>query len=106
MGPYYTASEDQFRREVRAWLRDNLDETVRVGRNEPEPGTETHWIAAQREWDRRMFQGGYAGLAWPSEYGGRGASLIEQVIFAEEAARAGAPWRPCRPAPCATATCG
>jgi alkylation response protein AidB-like acyl-CoA dehydrogenase len=42
-------------------------------------------------WQRRMFDGGWAGIAWPKEYGGRGASLHEQLIWFEEYARAGAP---------------
>lgn len=44
-----------------------------------------------RAWQRRLYEGGWAGVAWPKEYGGRGASLMEQVIFLEEMARAQAP---------------
>jgi alkylation response protein AidB-like acyl-CoA dehydrogenase len=91
VGPYYTEEEQRFRVEVRKWLAKNVDDAVRVGRGEPEPGKEERWVAAQREWDCRLYEGGYAGLAWPKEYGGRGATVLEQVVFAEEAARAGAP---------------
>jgi alkylation response protein AidB-like acyl-CoA dehydrogenase len=45
----------------------------------------------RREWQRTLFDGGYAGLAWPREYGGRGATLMEQVVFNEEVARVRAP---------------
>src|SRR3546814_17647573 len=43
------------------------------------------------EWQRKQFEAGGAGISWPSEYGGRGVSLIEQLIWHEEYARAGAP---------------
>lgn len=91
MGPEYTAAERHFRDEVRTFLDTHLDEAVRGSRNEPAPHDETRWVAAQREWDRRLYAGGYAGLAWPAEYGGRGATVNLQIIFAEEAARRGAP---------------
>src|SRR5437016_8675437 len=42
----------------------------------------------RRQWQRTLFHGGYAGLAWPREYGGRGATLMEQIVFNEEVARA------------------
>ncbi len=44
-----------------------------------------------RAWQKRVFEAGWAGVAWPKEYGGRGASLMEQVIFTQEMAAAGAP---------------
>lgn len=45
----------------------------------------------RRQWDRTLYAGGYAGLSWPKESGGRGATLVEQVISFEEIARARAP---------------
>jgi alkylation response protein AidB-like acyl-CoA dehydrogenase len=45
----------------------------------------------RRQWQKRVFAAGWAGVAWPKEYGGRGASLMQQVIFTEEMAKAGAP---------------
>src|SRR5256885_15891257 len=44
------------------------------------------------DWQRRLFDAGYAGLHWPQEYGGRGASPTEQLIFYEETAHAPAPY--------------
>ena len=38
-------------------------------------------------WQRKMFDAGWAGINWPKEYGGRGASLMEQLIWYEEYAR-------------------
>ena len=43
-------------------------------------------------WQRQLFDAGYAGINWPTEYGGRGATLVEQLIFLEETTRAGAPY--------------
>ncbi len=65
--------EAAFRAEVRAWLAANLPS---------EPG---------REWSRRMYDAGYAGLTWPEEYGGRGEPYTHQAIVLEEFARAEAP---------------
>ena len=48
-------------------------------------------FAYLRAWQRKLFDAGWAGISWPKEYGGRGATLMEQVIFTEEMARAEAP---------------
>jgi alkylation response protein AidB-like acyl-CoA dehydrogenase len=86
----FTPAEEQFRLELRQWLEDNLP----PGWGKPGyqyPRTYEEWSAVRRQWDRTLFAGGYAGLAWPPAYGGRGATLIEQVIYFEEIARARAP---------------
>ncbi len=60
----------------------------------PEPAVDD-W-PARREydtgWQRRLFEAGYAGINWPTEYGGRGATLTEQLIYLEETTLAGAPY--------------
>jgi alkylation response protein AidB-like acyl-CoA dehydrogenase len=76
-------SEEQFRDELRAWLADNHPG------DEP-PGDEAAF-QFRRDWQLKLHEAGYAGLSWPKEYGGRGATLIEQAIFGEEMARAKAP---------------
>jgi alkylation response protein AidB-like acyl-CoA dehydrogenase len=77
----YTPSELAFRDELRGWLAANL----------PRDWDGSQGFEYQREWQRRVHAGGWAGVAWPREYGGRGATAVEQVIFVEEMARAGAP---------------
>ncbi len=76
-------SEQEFRDEVRDWLADN------------HPGEEPEGDEAafefRKQWQRKLADAGYAGLSWPEEYGGRGATLIEQAIFNEEIVRAKAP---------------
>src|SRR5512132_121830 len=76
-------SEQEFRDELRAWL----------GENHPgeEPKGDNDAFEFRRQWQRKLHDAGYAGLSWPKEYGGRGATLIEQAIFGEEMARAKAP---------------
>jgi alkylation response protein AidB-like acyl-CoA dehydrogenase len=83
-----TSDELKFRDELRAWLEANLPEPFAGSRNEEEQG---EYFAYLRAWQRRVAAGGWAGLSWPVEYGGRGVGIIEQAIFQEEWARAEAP---------------
>jgi alkylation response protein AidB-like acyl-CoA dehydrogenase len=82
-----------FREEVRTWLAEHL-----VGRFAPlvgsgGPGREHEHVELRREWERELAGGGWVGIGWPREAGGRGCSVEEQVVFHEEYARAGAPAR-------------
>src|SRR5688572_17962234 len=76
-----TPEEAAFRAELRSWIEENLTDEIRGGRFEE----------AGREWSRKLFDAGYAGLTWPKEYGGAGAPYSHQAIFLEEMARAEAP---------------
>jgi alkylation response protein AidB-like acyl-CoA dehydrogenase len=80
-----------FREEVRAWLSSNLPKTPRPGVSRD--GKEQS--AYMRAWQRTLFDGGWAGISWPQEYGGRGLSLMQQIIWYEEYARVGAPETSC-----------
>ena len=55
------------------------------------PADEKEVFAWRRAWQRRLFEGGWAAVHWPVEYGGRGASVTQSAIFFEELARARAP---------------
>lgn len=78
-----------FRHEVRQWLERNLDDALRGLSNR---GALTpQQLTALRDWNRTLASAGYAAIAWPIEYGGRGAGVIEQVVLAEEMHRANAP---------------
>src|SRR5262245_29625849 len=79
-----------FRDELRTWLGANLK---RAWRDEVRaPGaTEAGLIDIRRAWQKRLHGAGYLGIAWPREWGGRGATEVEQSIFEEETARADAP---------------
>ena len=76
-------AEEAFRDEVRRWLTDN-----HPGH---EPSGDEAGFDFRRDWQRKLHQAGWAGVSWPKEYGGRGASLIEQAIFNEEMGRAKTP---------------
>ena len=79
-----------FRHEVRRWLEENMPEGFgRPGYRGPRSPAER--IAVAKRWQRRLFEDGWAGLSWPREYGGRGATLLEQLVWSEEYGRAWAP---------------
>ena len=80
----FSASETAFRDELRTWLEAN-----RPG-EEPRNDEDAQY-AFRRDWQRRMADAGWAGVHWPVEYGGLGASLTESAIFFEELGRARAP---------------
>jgi alkylation response protein AidB-like acyl-CoA dehydrogenase len=79
-----------FRLEVRRWLAENLPlGSGKPGQRGPDdPEERVRWA---KQWQRRLHDGGWAGLAWPAEYGGRGATVMEQLVWQEEYARAWAP---------------
>jgi alkylation response protein AidB-like acyl-CoA dehydrogenase len=87
----YTEEEEAFRAELRAWL------ATAVPAHPPEPAPDD-W-EARREWDtgwqRTLYDAGYAGINWPKEYGGRGATPTEHLIYIEETERARAPYVGC-----------
>ena len=85
----FTAEEEAFRHEVRAWLEANLPADRKqggMGGYRDEEDTEL-----QRDWQRRLYEGGWLKLGWPKEAGGRGATPVMQAIYQEELAQAGAP---------------
>ena len=85
----YPPEADAFRAELRGWLEENLDERTRaVGRAIQGGGEE---LELRRTWNRKLADARYVAVAWPSEFGGRDASVIEQVVWAEEMHRARAP---------------
>jgi len=83
----FTEPEEAFRAEARSWLEAN------VPRPALPSGDTREGFALHKEWERALFDAGWAVVSWPQEYGGRDASLIEWLIFEEEYYRAGAPQR-------------
>ena len=84
----YSDADEAFRATLRAWLEVELPKLA------PQPARDA-WVDRRKwdtDWQRRLFDGNYAGLHWPAEFGGRGASPTEQLIFYEETARARAPY--------------
>lgn len=85
-----TSEQENFRQELRHWLSENLPEGWSQGRWHP-PDEEDERIAFLRDWQRRMYEAGWAGPSWPVEYGGMGATIVEELIYEEELARVNAP---------------
>ncbi|MGW0894273.1 acyl-CoA dehydrogenase family protein [Saccharopolyspora sp. NPDC002578] len=88
-----SAQEAAFRREVREWLGDHLTGEFAAARGLGGPGREHEEFELRLAWDRHLAAGGWTCLGWPEEFGGRGASIAQQVIFHEEYASIGAPVR-------------
>jgi alkylation response protein AidB-like acyl-CoA dehydrogenase len=88
-----TVDDSTFRAEVRAWLSDNIKgEYAELG-GAGGPGREHEGFDVRQRWEKLLGSAGWIGLGWPKEHGGRGATLVQQVVFAEEYARASAPAR-------------
>jgi alkylation response protein AidB-like acyl-CoA dehydrogenase len=81
----FSESETAFRDELRRWLADNPPSP------RPEDAGEEASYAWRRDWQRKLYDGGWAAPHWPAEYGGRGASLTESAIYFEELGRARVP---------------
>jgi alkylation response protein AidB-like acyl-CoA dehydrogenase len=86
----FTPKQQSFRQEVRAWLAANVPADLR-GRGFASSRADLGAVRRLRDWQRTLYKAGYVGMDWPTEYGGRGASLVEQVMFYEEMSRAQAP---------------
>lgn len=89
----WSAEAEAFRLEVRTWLNDNLVGDFATLRGRGGLGDMDALIEERRVWERHMAASGWACLAWPEAYGGRGATLEQEVIFQEEYARARGPGR-------------
>jgi len=93
MEPFDSAGEAIFRRDTLDWLEANakrpasppISPSVIVVEWSPEE--EDQKLADARAWQRRKFEAGWAGIAWPPEYGGRGGTLVEHAIFTAEEAQ-------------------
>ncbi|KUH93204.1 acyl-CoA dehydrogenase family protein [Mycobacterium sp. IS-3022] len=85
----YPPDVEQFRKELRTWLAANLtDEVVAAHRRRARDGSAFDVL---RGWDATVADAGWGAVSWPVEYGGRGATVLEQLVYAEETVRARAP---------------
>ena len=82
-----TAEETKFRDELRTWLEANVPKDWAEWREKPLEES----FPYLRAWQRKLYEGGWAAVSWPKEYGGRSATLMEQSLFWEEMARVDAP---------------
>ena len=88
----WSAEDEAFRDEVRSWLKQHLVGEYAALGGGGGPADETGWDV-RLEWEKKLGEAGWIGLGWPTEYGGRGATITQQLIFNEEYARANAPAR-------------
>ena len=86
----FTPAEERFRSEVAAWLEGQLRGPFKDLRGE---SSMSGSFERRRDWERALGAARFSCIGWPEQFGGRNATLAEQVIFAEEYARAGAPGR-------------
>ena len=89
----FSKEQNLFRQEVHDWLSVRLDGPFKKLRGRGGPGDEHSLTQERKEWEQELGRGGYIGLGWPEEEGGRALGLIEQVIFHEEYAKAQGPGR-------------
>ncbi|MER7450147.1 acyl-CoA dehydrogenase family protein [Nocardia beijingensis] len=92
-GRFSAAQDERFAAEVREWLEENLNGEFRALRGLGGPGREHEAFDERLAWDRHLAAAGWTCLGWPKEYGGREATVRQQVIFHEEYAKANAPAR-------------
>jgi alkylation response protein AidB-like acyl-CoA dehydrogenase len=86
----FTPEQEAFRKEVRQWFERHLPDDLR-GRGFAASRGDRDEVQRLRAWQKTMYEAGYVGMDWPRQFGGRGASLVEQVIFYQEMARAESP---------------
>lgn len=89
----FNTEDERFREEIARWLEDNLSGEFAHLRFRGGPGDEHAFPEDRKRWEQHLAAGGWTCIGWPESAGGRGASIEQQVIFAEEYARAGAPGR-------------
>jgi alkylation response protein AidB-like acyl-CoA dehydrogenase len=87
------AADVAFRDEVRTWLADHLTGEFADMRGMGGPGREDEDIEPRLRWNRHLAEHGWTCVGWPAEFGGRGLTMSQQVIFHEEYARSNAPGR-------------
>ncbi|HKA19650.1 MAG TPA: acyl-CoA dehydrogenase [Blastocatellia bacterium] len=86
----YTPEEEAFRNQVRSWVSANLSpDWEQISLRQAENMDES--MAFLKKWQRKLYDAGWAGISWPKDYGGRGATINEQLIFTEEMAKTKAP---------------
>ena len=85
----YSPEQEAYRMQVRAWLEANQPPPLTPA--EKEKLDEDLLWERNKRWHKKLYAGGWVGLNWPKQYGGRGATFIEQVIFQQELGRLGLP---------------
>jgi alkylation response protein AidB-like acyl-CoA dehydrogenase len=85
----YSAEQEAYRIQVRTWLEANQPPALTP--EERERANEDLLWERNKRWHKKLYEGGWAGLSWPKQYGGRGATFVEQLIFQQELSRLNLP---------------
>ncbi len=86
----FSEQDEAFRKEFRSWLEKNLPRDWRDEGEQRDAETKSEF-EHRRAWHRKLYDGGWMCINWPKEYGGRGATLLQQVVYNQELDRAKAP---------------
>lgn len=86
----FTAQEELFRQELRVWLEENLPAGWLQGEVQLDKESKEYELFL-RDWQRKLYEGGWAAIAWPKQYGGRSATLMEEIVYQQEMVRVKAP---------------
>jgi alkylation response protein AidB-like acyl-CoA dehydrogenase len=86
----FSDGELRFADEARGWLEAEVPKAWRRG-HAWSRADDPLWVEIARDWQRKLFEGGWAAISWPREHGGRGATVIERWLFEEQLDRVGAP---------------
>ncbi|WP_095158416.1 acyl-CoA dehydrogenase family protein [Pseudomonas sp. Irchel 3E13] len=89
----FNSADEAFRKDVAQWMAEHLRGEFEPLRFRGGPGDEHSFPEQRKAWERELAAGGWTGVGWATEHGGRGLSISQQVIFHEEYARAGGPGR-------------
>lgn len=82
----FTNEQEQYREKAKEWLKKNVPHDWKKKLSDYD-----ELAKIQIDWDRKLYEGGFAGISWPKEYGGQGLTMVEEIIFNEEMRKAGAP---------------
>ncbi|HEY6394371.1 MAG TPA: acyl-CoA dehydrogenase family protein [Candidatus Binataceae bacterium] len=94
----FNSEDEVFRQELRAWLEKNAPRNITSELDSFAEEDDAEW--RQRvSWYRKLHSGGWVGIDWPKQYGGRGASILQSIIYHQELGRARAPLPYIRPEP-------
>ncbi len=88
-----TAADLEFRAEIRDWMTTNLAGKFAPIAHRGGPGDDDVMVSERMDWERHLAENGWTCVGWPTEHGGKGLPLSQEVIFHEEYARAGGPGR-------------
>ena len=89
----FSKEEEKFREEISSWLKDNLKGEFLSVIGRGGSGDQVEMLNERIKWEQHMGKAGWTCIGWPTEFGGKSASINEQVIFYEEYTRAGGPGR-------------